>query len=359
MKEIVFILSSLNDPHYQKRVEAFIEAGYNVMVYGYKRKSRAIQELPYKYTILGEIENGDYNSRLKLYYKTIKAISKKTKNKLCFYSSLDIAIFATRLIKAPYIYEVCDLTELCINNRIIRNLLIRENKRIINRSICTILTSQGFIDFFKDISRNKLFLLPNKVSKNCKDHSIERNFDCNCIKIGFVGVIRFESTYVFIRNCIENCNNIEIHLYGIYSDGDLFSQKIKSLQENYPERIFYHGRFSNPTDLPKIYAEIDLVLSAYPPTPGVIYAEPNKLYEALFFNCPIIVSEGTFLGRKVRDLGVGYVINSMSDIGIKNFIDELTKSSYEAANGACKRIPRQEIVENYSNFFRALENIDK
>ena len=43
MKEIVFILSSLNDPHYRKRVEEFMDHGYEVTVYGFKREGR---ELP-------------------------------------------------------------------------------------------------------------------------------------------------------------------------------------------------------------------------------------------------------------------------------------------------------------------------
>lgn len=357
MKDIVFILSSLNDTHFQKRVKSFIEDGYNVTVYGYKRKGQPIPDLPYKYNVLGEISSRAYFSRLQLYYNTIKGIAKECNGKLCFYSSLDIAIFAIRLIHSSYIYEVCDLTELCIKNKLVREFLISQNKKVIKKSLLTIFTSEGFVDFFKDTPDDKYIILPNKVSKDCKPTSINRNFPSGNIKIGFVGVIRFESTYIFIKNCIEESENIQIHLYGIYSDGDIFSHKIRTLQECYPSRIFYHGRFSNPNDLPRIYSEIDLVLSAYPPTPGVIHAEPNKLYEALFFNCPIIVSENTFLAKKVKKLGVGYVINSMEKHGISKFLEDLSYDSYFAAYNACKNIPQGSNFEDYTVFFEKLRKL--
>ncbi len=336
---------------------AFMEAGYNVAVYGYKRKGQKISDLPYKYTLLGEISERNYFSRLELYYDTIKRLAKICKGTLCFYSSLDIAIFAVRLIKSPYIYEVCDLTELCIKNRFIRNSLINQNKSVIKKSLHTIFTSQGFADYFDDIPASKYSLLPNKVSKNCPQVSIHRGLDDKKIRIGFVGVIRFESTYIFIKNCIEKSDNIYIHLYGIYSDGDGYAKKIKNIQEKNPQRVFYHGRFSNPIDLPKIYSEIDLVLSAYPPTPGVIHAEPNKLYEALFFDCPIIVSEDTFLGRKVKKLGVGYVVNPMDEDSIAQFLNNLSSTSYSLACDACRKIPKSDNYEDYTEFFEVLKNL--
>jgi len=355
MKEIVFILSSLNDSHYQKRVEAFIAAGYRVEVYGFKRVNQSLSPLPYHYTILGEISSRNYSSRLKIFYQSIKSIANKCRGKICFYSSLDIALFATRLIKAPYIYEVCDLTELCISNRVLRNILVSQNKRIIKNSLQTILTSQGFADFFNDIAVDKYYLLENKVSTNCPELKISRNPNFNKLRIGFVGVIRFESTYHFVKSCLENSKNIEIHLYGIYSDADIYSKKVKQLQEENSDRIYFHGRFSNPKDLPQIYSEIDLVLSAYPPTPGVIHAEPNKLYEALYFKCPIIVSKYTFLGRKVKKLGVGFVIDSMNEEEISNFCNSLNEKSYYDAYAACKAIDKSMLIEDYTDFFKTLE----
>ena len=67
MKEIVFILSSLCDPHFRKRVEEFAEHGYKVKVYGYKRHNQNIQQFPVEPHILGEISNRNYLKRLRLF----------------------------------------------------------------------------------------------------------------------------------------------------------------------------------------------------------------------------------------------------------------------------------------------------
>ena len=46
-----------------------------------------------------------------------------------------------------------------------------------------------------------------------------------------------------------------------------------------------HGKFKNPSDLSVIYNKIDLNVICYDTTSiNVRIAEPNKLYESIFFN---------------------------------------------------------------------------
>ncbi len=341
MKEIVFILSSLNDPHYRKRVEEFIEAGFTVKVYGFKRHGQLLPKMSYTPLVLGEIQERNYSARLELFRRSIKSVASQCKGKMIFYSSLDVAIFGRLYIKAPYIYECCDLTELTIKNRIIRNILSYANRKIIKKSIKTIVTSEGFSEYFGDKLADKFYLIPNKVSPNIPA-SIERDRRLSdIIKIGFVGVIRFETVYHFVKACAEYGNNIEVHLYGIYSDGDRWAKKTKNILG---DNIFYHGCFNNPVDLPSIYNQIDMLLCAYTPCLSVQYAEPNKLYESIYFRCPIIVSENVFLGDKVNRLGVGYVIDSMDENEIKKFLEGLNDRDYQLKVNACKSIPREECL---------------
>lgn len=357
MKEIIFILSSLNDSHFRKRAEEFINHGYFVTVYGFKRKEQALPISKYPVIVLGEINNRDFKSRILLYNKKIKSIASSCEGKLCFYSSLDIALFAKMYIKAPYIYEVCDLTELTIGNPLIRNILIYLNKKCIKNSMQTIFTSEGFYDFFKSIPTDKVFLIQNKISPDIPNASTEsRNINTNKIKIGFVGVIRFETTFNFIKVCAERFNNIEIHLYGLYSYGDCFAVNIKELVDIH-DNIIFHGPFKNPVDLPSIYGNIDMVLSAYPPTPGVIYAEPNKFYEAIYFRCPIIVNERTFLGSKVKKLNIGYVIDALNENSISSFMANINVSDYNEKVSSCKKIDQQDCLSINDDFFEKLESI--
>lgn len=355
-KHIIFILSSLNDSHFRKRIEEFIENGYQVKVLGFKRKGQDLPPLPYIPIVLGEIENRNFKSRLSLFNRKIKEIAPECKGKLCFYSSLDIALFAKLYIKAPYIYEVCDLTELTIGNPIIRGALSKINTSVIKKSVKTIITSEGFAEYFDKLPDDKFYLIPNKVSPEMPEfNSKERSLNTQKIKIGFAGVIRFESIYHFIKVCADYGETIEMHLFGIYSDADEWASKIEEIEKK-TDNIYYHGKFSNPSDLPSIYDSIDLVLCTYPPTLGVKYAEPNKLYEAIYFRCPIIVSDKVFLGDKVRRLNIGYVINAMDENEIKKFFASITPLDYSSKVNACRAIPQSDCLNVNNDFFKEIEN---
>lgn len=357
MKVIICILSSLNDSHFRKRVEEFMDHGYNVKVYGFKRKGQNLPTLRYEPVILGEIENRNFSSRLSLFNKSIKGIAKECKGKLCFYSSLDIALFAKLYIKAPYIYEVCDLTELTIGNPLLRTVLTKINASVIKKSQRTIITSEGFAEYFSKLPKDKFYLIPNKVSPEMPQFEDKnRVLNIDKIKIGFAGVIRFESIYHFVKACADYGKNIEMHLFGIYSDADEWATKMEQI-EKISENVFFHGRFSNPGDLPYIYEGIDLVLCTYPPTLGVKYAEPNKLYEAIYFRCPIIVSEKVFLGDKVSRLNIGYVIDAMDEGKIKSFLESLNAADYQSKIDACKSIPQSDCINRNDNFFKQIENL--
>lgn len=358
MKEIVFILSSLSDSHYRKRVEEFIEHGYNITVYGFKRKGQKLSgNYMYKPVILGEIRSRHFTSRLSLFNKSIKNIAKECEGKICFYSSLDIAIFAHLYIRSPYIYEVCDLTELTIGNSIVRKTLTRINRYTIKKSLVTIITSEGFTEYFNGIDQKKMWLIPNKVSPNIPVYdSKPKVLNMAKIKIGFVGIIRFESIYHFAQVCANYGKNIELHLFGIYSANDEWGEKIKQLV-NTSSNLVFHGHFANPTDLPFIYDQIDLVLCTYTPSLGVKYAEPNKLYEAIYFRCPIIVSENVFLGDKVSKWGIGYAINAMDESAIKLFIEQLNPFDFNEKVKACKNIPQNECLNINDSFFELLKEL--
>ena len=247
---------------------------------------------------------------------------------------------------------------MAIHNHIIRKTLVAINKLAIKNSALTIFTSEGFLDFYKNIPSNKYIVIPNKVSPNCPPFSIEdRTINpTEKIKIGFVGSIRYETTYNFVKVCAEHFPNVEIHLFGIYSEGCKFAAKTKTIAEKY-DNVIYHGRFKNPDDLPAIYSQIDMVLSAYTPCPSVIYAEPNKLYEAIYFRCPIIVNKNTFLSKKVDRLNIGYSIDALDIDSIKSFINNLSADSYNSKRAQCSSIDQKECINTNKDLFQRIANI--
>ena len=149
----------------------------------------------------------------------------------------------------------------------------------------------------------------------------------------------------------------EATIFGYYVKNDNFGCRVESLVEKY-DNLYYHGRFSNPIDLPSIYDKIDLSLATYAAyDDNVKYAEPNKLYEAIYFRCPIIVSEGVFLGDKVKDLNVGYAINAMDEKAIYEFLATLDNNSYQDKLQGCMRIEQNACLNINEEYFAEIGNL--
>ena len=102
MKEIIFILSSLNDPHYQNRVEEFMNHGYEVTVYGFKRTGRDLPDSRYTPIVLGEIQNRSFKSRIGT-LKSKSDRSQKNAKESCAFTAVLTLLFLPGYISDHHI----------------------------------------------------------------------------------------------------------------------------------------------------------------------------------------------------------------------------------------------------------------
>ena len=197
-------------------------------------------------------------------------------------------------------------------------------------------------------------VIANKLNQGIlKLETIEKTVS-DKIRVGFVGKPRFKSVVAFAKVLCERYKNFEFHIYGgpILEEKDGF--EALSRYGNY----FYHGPFKNPDDLPEIYSKLDLVLSTYDiEFENVRYAEPNKLYEAIFFRTPIIVSEKTFLGDKVRKLGIGYCVNPLEEKEVEHLLSSITEDSISRLKSNCEKIDRDECVDCFDSFVEEVKSL--
>lgn len=205
----------------------------------------------------------------------------------------------------------------------------KKDKKIISNSRLSIFTSEGFIQYhFLQQAVSKCIIIPNKLKPEIRlSQIIEKThiYNPDNIQFGFVGGIRFESTIYFIEHVVKTYPQHIFHVYGTIDSK--YDNRIQNLSKH--DNFIYHGAFKNPEDLPSIYSTIDFVLSTYDiKYENVRYAEPNKLYEAIYFRTPIIVSDKTFLAEKVNRLGIGVTVNALNESEIDKLINTLTKKRY-------------------------------
>lgn len=350
--KIIFIVPSITISHFKNRILEFVENGYEVEVYGFERSTHSKnKDLPYKYHIMGNIEDGSYIDRVNLYRRNFAKIGKKYRDeKVVFYlCGLDIAMFFTLINpKATYIYEECDLVHTYTKVKHFFELI---DKRIIRKSFLSVLTSEGFLKYHFGENRLKnVCLVENKLNpeiQNCKLlEKAERSKDS--LSIGFVGIPRFDSVYNFID---VFCKNYPQHTFHVF--GGPIPEQFQPLTKY--SNCHFHGFFKNPVDLPRIYSQLDLVLATYDVKyDNVRYAEPNKIYESIYFETPIIVSEGCFLGDKVKELNIGYTVNALDDKAIKELIDLLAVENSNDKIESIKRLGKDYAINYNDEFFQLL-----
>ena len=121
--------------------------------------------------------------------------------------------------------------------------------------------------------------------------------------------------------------------------------------------VHLHGIFKNPQDMPAVYGQLDLVLATYDATSiNARFAEPNKMYESIFFRVPIIVSKRTFLSDKVNRLGIGYAINGLEKDEIRAFLAGLTSESITSKINSLDSIPQEYAVNENQKLFEYLND---
>ena len=345
--KVVFIVASLSQPRCIKRIKALYENGYDVEVYGYRRGLYEVNAYPNEIKVneLGYVDNGKgYVKRFINNYKKIKKIVKSYSSNTLFYGfSYDIAL-SLLLNKRKYVYEISDIIYAYYNNSVLRRFFKFIDKIMIKCSVFTIMTSEGFKRyFFSDSEINNVIVQPNKVS--CQLENIDRkskDFEKK-ITFAYVGSFRYPNTiFRFARIIGEYFPQYEYHFYG---NSDL-TPLAKELARKY-SNVKYLGVFKSPDDLQNIYANIDVVTACYDNSGlNEQIAEPNKLYEAICFCCPVIVSENTFLSQRVNQLKVGYVINPNEDKFIIDFISNLKKEDLKNISINEYRMSKEEYIDS-------------
>ncbi len=325
--KVVFVVDSLSQPRCIKRILSFANAGYECEVFGYDRNKYNCNTLPdsIKVTVLGEMHDGkDYYKKIAVLRKDIQKIINSQQGQDPLYYSF--GFFATILFflrKKPYIYEISDILYGYPKFSKIMGLLKSLDKKLIKRSIITVMTSEGFRDFL-DVHYENIVIQPNKVNAkllNFDRYPLEVS-ESDGLVFSFVGAIRYDTIFKFAEIIGSMFPQHEFHFYGQASGRSL--ERCNNLSSKYAN-VKYFGAFKNPDDLDSIYKNIDVVVACYTPTSlNEKIAEPNKLYESMFFCKPIVVSDGLFLSKQVQRYQCGYCIDATVEQNIVDFVKHLS-----------------------------------
>lgn len=356
-EKVVFIMSSCSQNPI-KRINEFVARGVNIDAYGFQRdKGSGAKPDKIEVQIIGNFPSSmPYKNRVAILRKGIKQVVNKYKNQNVLYYAfgLDVAAILRMTCRKPYIYEEEDLVYTYFGSKLLVKAFNKLDKYIVKKSFLTVFTSEGFVQYhFGRKCPENVMVIPNKLKRDILNYSpLFKSTNMEKLRIGYVGYFKFDSVYHFAKTFAESFPQHEFHFFGVGSTPEI-GARFEQLQSF--SNCFFHGRYKNPSELPDVYSKIDLLLSTYDiKYENVKYAEPNKIYESIYFETPIIATTGTFLAGKILELGIGYSINPLDDAEINKFISTLTLEDIEKKVSRTKEMGKMCSVDNYDELFSKL-----
>lgn len=364
MKTVVFIALQLSQPRCLKRISTIASANIPIKIYGFDSGlyNDNLKDLPFSITeIIKRDKSASPIQKIIFFTQVIKKILRENKQNSTFYLfGFEITAIAWLLGCRNYIYEEADVTASRTKNKVLKTLLLNYDRFLYRHAKLVISTSEGFIRYLfkKGEEPNNIIMLPNKLNiiftENIRNNIRPNKTNINNIKFGFIGLIRYPNTIIRFAKIIGKLFPMhEFHFYGEPENPKYVDKEILSYKN-----VYFHGRFKNPQDLQSIYEAIDINIVCYDTqSDNVKIAEPNKLYESIYFKTPIVVSKNTFLAEKVKKYGVGYEINCADDDQICDFVKHISKNSLLQTKEQMEYIPTKELVDNSQEFIEHIKTV--
>ncbi len=208
-----------------------------------------------------------------------------------------------------YIYDIRDYT---YEKYKLYKLVVRQ---LIKKSNFTTISSLGFKSFLG----NDCDLIINHNISNVASKCIHTTMkDRKTITIGFLGTIRYYKENITLINLMKNSDKYRLMYAGrSYSGCDL----PKYCKDKKITNVIFKGAFSN-RNKPDLYKNIDIINAIYGNKKiEVKTALPNKLYDAIVFKKPIIVSAGTYLSDIVTKFKLGISVDVFRE-DVKSKLDD-------------------------------------
>lgn len=369
MKSKRIIVSVTNDLYTDQRVHkvcSFLhENDFEVLLVGRKLKdSKPITDRPYKtkrFRLLftkGALFYANYNLRL-FCFLLFRRFDVLLSNDL---DSLLANYCAHRLKrKSRLVYDSHELfTEVpeLLSRPKTRKVWLKIEEYIFPKLETVITVNQSIAELYGKKYNKKLFVVRN-VSKRWHPETIQSKKELSLPEDKHIIILQGSGINIDrgSEEAVSAMKYIENALFLIVGSGDVIPQlKIKVETEKLEEKVRFIGRV--PYELMMNYTfHADLGLSLDKDTnPNYRYSLPNKLFDYIHTNTPIICSDLVEIRRIVEKYDVGRIIPSHQPEDIASTINKILQSTEQLSQlkENCKKAAE---VENWEHECKVLEQV--
>jgi glycosyltransferase involved in cell wall biosynthesis len=210
--------------------------------------------------------------------------------------------------KAKLIYEIADLHRLLVDKqtnplkKAMQIYLRKADRRCCKKINLLIVTSNKYYDmYFKAfVPKNIVLYFPN-----VPDLSAFKSYKKHCgsgesFTVGFIGGIRYKQQCEIL---IDATKKLDMPL--LFAGFENGKPEIETKCKEY-KKCEWVGGFDYKSQIAQLYGKCDVVYSVYDADmANVRVALPNKIYEAVYCEIPIIGAKNTYLSELISEWGIG------------------------------------------------------
>ena len=358
MDRIVILMGALPYPRMYKRIQTEKKLGELHLICWDRGNNNLEKPVGdnYKVHLIQENAIDDPLKRLAPYTRVFKKaynLLNKIQPKVIHVEGLDMLKIAVCYKKrknpsVKIVFEVGDLHRLIVDKQrgIIRKaarLYLRTEDRRLSRFYdLLVITSEAFYtEYFSEfVKKNKVMYVPNAPEVTAfKTYQRKKE---GPFTIGYIGSIRYKKQIHMLLEAAEKC---KVNL--VFAGFEQEPLEIQPICINRPNTVWL-GRFDFEKKAADIYGMCDVVYSVYDADmSNVRVALPNKLYESIYCELPIIVAQNTYLASKTKEWGVGIAVSHTNTKDLIKAIEKL--QDYAFYNGIvdnCKKRKKVLFAEN-------------
>ena len=251
----------------------------------------------------------------KLFLKVLFLNPRSFKSIHIINENLALILYPLLLLSRHWVLDVFDSFFLKSKSRLI-SIFKSILQRIIYGSADIILvTDDARFNLLPAWSRNKARVLPNyPLSDNLS--SLPKAKPEGPLKIFLSGSIGVDRGIPFLLNLIKIDSELKV-----FAAGWLYDQAGRDFCKH--PQVKYYG-VMHQNDAAKIAKQCDYIMCLYEPNiVNNIYASPNKIYDGIKAETPVIINQEILVSTFVRDEKLGYVIQSYNPADVSTILQEL------------------------------------
>lgn len=362
---VIFIRSTqiTSDSRVLKEVDALIKYGYRVNILGWNReKNHFVDKTVKLYSGTATIRlfgaSASYGAGIKSLHKLILfqlwilfyllVLNRQYQIiHSCDFDTALPALFAKKLLSKKMVYDIFDYyTHSHYVPRKFEPLVANAENHIIKSADAVIICTESRYKQIEMSAAKKIAVIHNTPDLKFADNKPLCKSNTNNLKIVYVGLLQPTRLLVEIAEGMGRRNNIELHIGGI---GELEEHFCDLSEEK--DNVFYYGQLPYSKVI-KLESECDILFATYDPTiKNHKFSAPNKIYEAMALQKPIIACNNTGVDEMVRQIRMGITIGYSAE-EFWNAVDILTEDNamrYQmGVNGrnAYENIYSWDIMEN-------------